>query len=112
VTANSSSKNYSELLREIKKLEVRLDDFLKEEKIFTENLKKFIEKLRDSCDKIERLKNKPEELAALRLEIAQALNNVLKSEGEAQHERSHLLESYGASIIALEEEFKRKLSKL
>ena len=94
MTVNSSSKNYSELLREINKLEVRLDDFLKEEKIFTENLKKFIEKLRDACGKIERLKNKPEELAALRLEIAQALNNVLKSEGEAQHERSHLLESY------------------
>ena len=109
MAANSSSKNSSEFLREIQKLEVRLNDFLKEEEALIEKLKKFIEKLRDIGDKI-KLKNKPEELAALRLEIVQALNEVLKSEGEVQHERSHLLESYGALILALEEEFKRKIS--
>jgi chromosome segregation ATPase len=107
VAANSSNKASGEFLREIRKFEARLNDFLKEEEALTGNLKKFIEKLRDACDKIERLKNKPEELEALRLEIAQALNDVLKSEGEAQHERSHLLESYGALILALEKELQR-----
>lgn len=43
------------------------------------------------------------------MEIASALNDVLKSEGEVQHEGSHLLKSYEALILALEEEFKRKI---
>jgi chromosome segregation ATPase len=107
LTANSSSKDSSEFLREIQKLEARLKDFLKEEEALTENLKKFIEKLRDANDKIELMKNKSEELEALRLEIAKALNDVLKSESEAQHERSHLLESYGALILTLEKEIQR-----
>jgi chromosome segregation ATPase len=111
VTTNSSSKTSGEFLREIRKLEARLGEFLKEEEAFIEKLKKLIEKLRVACGKIERLKNKPEELAALRLEIAKALNEVLKSEGEAQHERSHLLESYGALILALEEELQRTCSQ-
>ncbi|MGB9853646.1 MAG: hypothetical protein ACPLRY_02415 [Candidatus Bathyarchaeales archaeon] len=107
MTANSSSKDSGEFLREIRKFEARMNDFIKEEKALTENLKKFMEKLRDAGDKIGKLKNNPEELEALRLEIAQALNDVLKSEGEAQHERSHLLESYGALILALEKEPQR-----
>lgn len=107
MTANSSNKNSGEFLREIRKLEARLNAFLKEEEALIEKLKKFIEKLKDASDRIGKLKNKPEELAALRLEIAQALNEVLKNEGEAQHERSHLLESYGALILALEKELQK-----
>ncbi len=112
VTANSSNETQSDFLREIKKLEARLNDFLKEEEAFIEKLRKFIEKLKDAHDKIGKLKNNPQELAALKLEITQAFKDVLESEGEAQHERSHLLESYGALILALEEEFKRKTFQL
>ncbi len=107
VTVSSSNETQSDFLREIKKIEARLNDFLKEEEALIEKLKKFIEKLKDANCKIGKL-NKPEELAALKLEITQALKDVLESEGEAQHERSHLLESYGSLILALEEEFKRK----
>ena len=107
MTTNSSSEGSSDFFREIRKLEARLNDFLKEEEAFIGNLKKFIEKLRDANCKIGKLKNKPEELTALRLEIAQALKDVLESEGEVQHERSHLLESYGALILALEKELQR-----
>lgn len=107
VTVSSSNETQSDFLREIKKIEARLNDFLKEEEALIEKLKSFIEKLKDANCKIGKL-NKPEELAALKLEITQALKDVLESEGEAQHERSHLLESYGSLILALEEEFKRK----
>ncbi|MEM3054766.1 MAG: hypothetical protein QXM52_03575 [Candidatus Bathyarchaeia archaeon] len=112
MTANSSSEGPSDFFREIRKLEARLNDFLKGEEAFIGNLKKFLEKLRDANDKIGKLENKPEELAALRLEIAQALNDVLKSEGEAQHEISHLLESYGALILTLEKELQRMCAKV
>ncbi|MGB9960561.1 MAG: hypothetical protein ACPLKQ_08640 [Candidatus Bathyarchaeales archaeon] len=112
MTANSSNETQSDFLREIKKLEARLNDFLKEEEAFIGKLRNFIEKLKDAHDKIGKLKNNPQELAALKLEITQALKDVLESEGEAQHERSHLLESYGALILALEEEFKRKSLQL
>ncbi|MEM2319273.1 MAG: hypothetical protein QXW82_02905 [Candidatus Bathyarchaeia archaeon] len=104
---NSESEKSSELLREIKKLEVRLRDFLNEEEAFIEKLKKFIEKLEEAYNKIEKLKGEPEE-STLRLEVAQALNEVLKSDGEAQHERSHLLESYGAIALALEKEIQKR----
>lgn len=105
--ANYSSESAGEFFREIRKLEARLNDFLKEEEALIGKLKKFIEKLKDVSDRIGKLKNKPEELTLLRLELAQTLNDLLESEGEAQHERSHLLESYGALILALEKEIQQ-----
>ena len=110
MTSNSSSKISEELLREIQKLEIRLDDFLKEEETFVKELRKCIEKLKDVSNRIEKLKSKPEELAMLRLEVARAFNEALKSESKAQHQKSHLLESYGALILALEEEFQKLCS--
>ena len=109
MTGNSSSKISEELLREIQKLEIRLDDFLKREETFVKELRECIEKL-DVSNRIEKLKSKPEELAMLRLEVARAFNEALKSESKAQHEKSHLLESYGALILALEEEFQKLCS--
>ncbi|MGB9741440.1 MAG: hypothetical protein ACPLW5_06755 [Candidatus Bathyarchaeales archaeon] len=103
--AKSSSKTSEELLREIRKLEIRLDDFLKEEEAFVKELRELIKKLKDVSNRIEKLKGKPDELSMLRVEVAQAFNEALKSESKAQHEKSHLLESYGAIIIALEKEF-------
>ena len=110
MTGNSSSRISEELLREIRKLKIRLDDFLKEEETFVKELRKCIEKLKDVSNRIEKLKSKPEELAMLRLEVARAFNEALKSESKAQHEKSHLLESYGALILALEEEFQKLCS--
>jgi hypothetical protein len=44
-------------------------------------------------------------LMKLKLEAIKAYSEVLKKESKAEHEGSHLLESYGALILALEEEF-------
>lgn len=110
MTSNSSSKISQELLREIRKLEIRLDDFLKDEEAFAGELRKYIKKLKDVNNRIEKLKGKPNELVMLRLEVAQAFNEALKSESKAQHEKSHLLESYGAIILALEEKFQKLCS--
>jgi len=108
MTSNFSSKIFQELMREIRKLEIRLDDFLKEEEAFVKELRKCIEKLKNVGNRIEKLKGKPdpktaEELATLRLEAVHALNRALKSESKAEHEKSHLLESYGTLILALQE---------
>jgi hypothetical protein len=95
---------------------MRLDDFLKEEEAFVKELKRYIKKLKYVSNRIEKLKGNPDpktaqELAMLRLEAVHALNKALKGESKAQHEKSHLLESYGALILALEKEF-QKLSYL
>jgi hypothetical protein len=110
MTGNFSSKISEELLREMRKLEIRLDDFLKEEEAFVQELRRFIKKVEDASRRIEKLKGKPKELALLRLEVAQAFNEALRSESKAQHEKSHLLASYGALILALEEEFQKLCS--
>jgi hypothetical protein len=38
----------------------------------------------------------------LGLEAVEALSEALKKESKTQHEKSHLLESYGALILSLE----------
>lgn len=110
MTKTFSNKSLEKLSREIRKLEVRLEDFLKEEGIFAKKLKMCIEKLEDASNYIRELRCKPKELTKLRLEVAQALNEVLKSESKVQHEKSHILESYGALILAIEEVFQKTCS--
>lgn len=111
-----------ELSREIQKLEMRLKIFTEREEIFTEELRKYLDKLVELNKSLERLKTKPhpkrvaiiikvEELMKLRLEAMHAFNEALKKESEAEHEKSHLLESYGALILVLEGEFKDLLSR-
>ncbi|MCW3987577.1 MAG: hypothetical protein NWE87_04610 [Candidatus Bathyarchaeota archaeon] len=103
------------LLREIRKLEVRLEGFLKREEVFVKGLKKCLDKFRELND-LERLKTgtdpeEIEELMNLRLEAVKALSEALKKASQAEHEKSHLLESYGDLVLALEEEFKDLLSR-
>ncbi|MDI6704569.1 MAG: hypothetical protein QME40_07865, partial [bacterium] len=57
-------------------------------------VEKAYQKMTDVSNRIEKLTAKPDELAALRLEVAQAFYEALKSESKTQHEKSHLLESY------------------
>ena len=104
-----------ELSREIRKLEVRLDGFLKREEVFVEGLKKCLDKFK-KLKNLERLKTgtAPEEVEGrmnLRLEAIKALSEALKKASQAEHEKSHLLESYGALVLALEKEFKDFLSR-
>jgi len=98
------------LLREIRKLEVRLEDFLKENEKFVKELKICLEKFKELNENLEKLEasSSPERikvLTKLRLEAAKAFNEALKQESVAEHEKSHLLESYGALVLTLEEEF-------
>jgi len=98
------------LSREIRKLNVRLEDYLKEEEEFVMELRNCISKFTELSENLERLETgaeNKEKLVKLRLEAVRALGEALKREGMAEHEKSHLLESYGALILSLEEEFKK-----
>jgi len=62
----------------------------------------YIEKLKTNRDS-----EKVEELMKLQLEATKALCKALEKESKAEHEKSHLLEPYGAIVLALEEEFQK-----
>jgi len=101
----------SELLKEIRKLEVRLEDYIESEEKFIRDLRDCIKKLKELNEEFEKINmNSSSErygnLSKLRLEVIRAFTETLKSQGEVEHEKSHLLESYGAIILSLEE-FKR-----
>ena len=99
-----------EMSREVRKLEARLESFLKDEEVFVGELRGCLEKFKELNMKMSEIRldhMKIEELMKLRLEAVKALSEALKKESQAEHERSHLLESYGALIQALEEEFQR-----
>jgi len=101
------------LSREIQKLKIRLEDYLKEKEELAKELKECIRKfdrLDNALEKSRRSINPPEnveELMELRLNAVAALSKVLKRESTVEHEKSHLLESYGTLIMSLEEEFKK-----
>ena len=98
-----------ELLREIRKLEIRLEDYLKQEKEFVRELRNCLSKFGELNKKMERSKTNDEDrekLMNLRFEAFKAFSEALKKESMAEHEKSHLLESYGALILSLEKEFR------
>jgi len=99
-----------EISREVRKLEARLEGFLKDEEAFVGELRGCLEKFKELNIKTAEIRSdskRIEELMKLRLEAVKAFSEALKKESKAEHERSHLLESYGALIQALEEEFLR-----
>jgi len=103
-----------ELSREIRKLEVRLGDLLKEEDGFIRELEGCIGKFKELEKSLEKLKKpgpisspKVKELMKLQMETIRAFSETLRRESRVEHERSHLLESYGALLLTLEEEIQR-----
>ena len=104
-----------ELSREIRKLEVRLEDFLKDEGAFVKRLRSCLKKFKELNNIIENWETSPDskrvkELTDLRLEAVKAFSEALKKGSDAEHEKSHLMESYGALVLALEEEFRVLIS--
>jgi len=104
-----------ELLREIRKLEARLEYFLKDEEGFVKELRSCLEKLKELHSTIGELETKLdskkiEEIMKLRLEVTKTLSETLKKESKAEHEKSHLLESYGTLVLPLEEAFQKLCS--
>jgi glutaminase len=105
----------SEFSREIRKLEVRLEDYMKAEQEFVENVKECIRVFGELMKNLEKRSKTSsskeiEKLSLLKKEAVKSLSQVLKSEGNIEHEKSHLLESYGALILCLDEEFEKAQS--
>ncbi|KON29804.1 hypothetical protein AC480_02510 [miscellaneous Crenarchaeota group archaeon SMTZ1-55] len=96
-----------DLAREIRRLEARLDVFLQAEDAFVTELRDCLAQFKKLTDGLERLEagrasERVTDLSRLRLEAAETLNAVLQRQSKAEHEKSHILESYGALILALE----------
>lgn len=102
----------SEFSREIRKLDVRLEDYMKAEQEFVEHVKECIRILWQLMENLEK-KGKTssseeiEKLSLLKKEAIKSLSQVLKSESNIEHEKSHLMESYGALILCLDENFEK-----
>jgi len=97
--------------REIRKMEVRFNDFMISEAEFVKKLRVFIESLKRVNNYLEELVLNSEEIRGellhYRMEIVQKLGDVLKLEGKLEHEKSHLWESIGGLILVLEKDFQR-----
>jgi hypothetical protein len=104
---NHPNTEPEDFFTEIRKLEVRLKDYLNEEKNFTESLKKCIKKLQALHESLEQ-KHVPldaaetEEISKLKSEVMVSLSEVMKKEGKAEHEKNHLFDSYAAIILELQ----------
>lgn len=95
------------LSREIKKLKVRLSGFTKEYEAFIESMENCIRKFEElehylSLDSGERGFDR---LIKLHGEAYESFRDALERHSELVHEKSHLLESYGALIAAMERSF-------
>jgi len=95
-----------EYFREIRKLEVRLEDYLKEEEIFKQKINNCITKLKAIHIAIETSSTPTtaetkEKILKLKNEAYAALSEAMNLQGEAEHEKAHLMASYGAIIVEL-----------
>jgi hypothetical protein len=107
VESSSLSKVSEEFYREVRKLEVRLEDYLKDEEIFVKELQDCIVQFKSLHAPIEKLGAHPTaekigEVVKLKTEGEEIFSEAVTNQGKAEHERSHLLESYGALILALQ----------
>ncbi len=100
----------NELSIEIRKLEVRLKESVEAKNRAFKSLMTFIARLKKLNDSIDAL---PAELdlkafenaVELRLEAVKAFQDALSFMSKAEHEKSHLLESYGALMLSLDKAF-------
>lgn len=97
----------SEFSREIRKLEVRLEDYMKADQEFIEHVKEYAKALRKLSEGLEKREKTPspneiEKLSRLKSDAIESLSQVMKSESNVEHEKSHLLESYAALVSYLE----------
>jgi hypothetical protein len=106
-TSNSLNNASEQFYREVRKLEVRLNDYLKEEEAFVTEIRNCIAQFKSLYSLTSKLdkKNEPKEIAdalALKTKSEETFSKAVMQQGEAGHEGSHLLESYGALILALQ----------
>jgi len=106
----------NELSIEARKFDVRLKEFIEAEDRAFKSLMTFIARLKELNDFIDEL---PAELdlkafkraAKLRLETVKAFQDALSFMSKAEHEKSHMLESYGALMLSLDNAFKDILER-
>jgi adenylosuccinate synthase len=113
---HSHSEEIASLSIEIRKMEVRIADFLEHEDAFIAELQNFMSALKDLQEAMSHTEESLDAEAAtqlkqLKLKVAEEFNHALKACSKAEHEKSHLLESYGATILSLEHEFQYLFSK-
>jgi len=104
--SNNSKIESEQYYREVRKLEIRLEDYLKEEEIFVQKIRTCITQLKEIHTIIEPLTaplnaEMAEKITKLKTQAIYTLSDAMKLEGHAEHEKSHLLESYGALIVEL-----------
>ena len=107
---HSHSEETASLSIEIRKMEVRLAEFLEHEEVFVAELRNFLSALKELQEAMSHAEapldaEEAAQLKQLKLKVAEELNHALKAGSKAEHEKSHLLESYGATISSLEHEF-------
>jgi len=106
--SNSLNNASEQFYREARKLEVRLDDYLKEEELFVNSIRACIGLFKSLHDFIEKIGATPDikqraKALELKTKCEEAFSKAISQQGEAGHEQSHLFESYGALILALQE---------
>ncbi|MEM3898779.1 MAG: hypothetical protein QXD34_03110 [Candidatus Bathyarchaeia archaeon] len=102
----------SNLTIEIKKFEARLKMFTEAEQKLFQSINNCISKLKQIENFAAKLKGKDkpetlEEFFTLRQETLDAIQKALEDMGKAEHEKSHILESFGAIINTLEKQLQR-----
>ncbi len=100
---------------EIRKLEVRLKEYLEAKKEADKLLERYIGKLKELNNFVQSLPSEKKsnlirKMLELRYEVVKAFQEALKSESKAEHEKSHILESHGQIILALEEQIQKIIS--
>jgi len=99
---------------EIRKFEVRLREYVEAEEKAVKLLATLIEKLKQLNSFMETLpteKNSEmlDRIMELRLQAIKAFREALSCISKAEHEKSHLSESYGSILSALEEQIQKIL---
>ena len=99
-----------ELSREIQKLNVRIERFIEKEEEFVKQLRNCLSifqalnhklRLPDTQSNVNVIKA----ILNVKSEAIEAFSEAMAKASDAEHEKSHLLESYGALLLATESAF-------
>ena len=101
-----------DLSREVRKLEARVEGLVKAEEGFVKGLRRCVEQFKAVVAVLERGDagvdaEQGKEFMARRFDAISALHEALQQASIVEHEKSHLLESYGAVVLALENQMPR-----
>lgn len=115
-SSDSTNRASEQFYREVRKLEIRLNDYLKEEESFVTELRNSITQFKSLYSITSNIdgKNGQKEVAdalALKAKSEETFSKAIIQQGEAGHEGSHLLESYGALILTLQKLEKELVAK-